>query len=297
MIEIVDIEPEIVINHKCLLGEGPIWDTKLQAICWIDILNGEIHEYSPKNKAFNTIYTHQMIGAIAFCKNGGFIAALKDGFGYINRASGYIEMIADPEAHLPNNRFNDGKCDPLGRFWAGSMALQESPECGSLYAMEENLSITKKIENITISNGMAWDMKRGVFYYIDTPSLEVSGFDYDILTGSIINKRTVIKVPKAEGSPDGMTIDNEGMLWIAHWGGGQIVRWNPDNGKKLAQIRMPVPNVTSCTFGGSELDDLYITSAKEAVSKDGNMNESLAGSLFVIRKIGYKGLESYEFNK
>ena len=219
MIHTTSLQSAIVIEHTCLPGEGPVWDAKRQLICWVDILNGVIHEYAPAQKNHRIIQVHQMIGSIALCTNGKFIAALQNGFAFIDRISGEIKMIADPESHLPNNRFNEGKCDPEGRFWAGTMSLSEQANAGTVYTVEKNLSITKKIERVTISNGMAWSADHQTFYYTDTPTSEIAAYDYEKSTGHISNKRTVIKIAKEDGYPDGMTIDNEGMLWIKHWDG------------------------------------------------------------------------------
>lgn len=290
-----ELQTEVVVEHTCTLGEGPLWDSKRKVICWIDILQGKIHEYSPEQKTFKTIHLHQMIGSVALCTNGNFVAALQNGFGFINRESGEVKMISNPESHLPNNRFNEGKCDPAGRFFAGTMSLSEEPKAGSLYALEKDFVVTKKINEVTISNGMAWSSDHKRFYYIDTPTSEVVSYDYDKSTGYIENKKTVIKVSKQEGFPDGMTIDNEDMLWIAHWDGWQVSRWSPATGQKLTKINLPVARVTSCTFGGENLEDLYITTAKKDLTEAELQKQPLAGSLFVVKNCGWKGVPAFEF--
>lgn len=295
MLKATDLQIDVVVEHKCLLGEGTVWDAKRKVICWIDILNGEIHEYEPEQKTHKTIPVHQMIGSLAVCTNGNFIAALQNGVAFIDKISGEIKMIADPESHLPNSRFNEGKCDPAGRFWAGTMSLSEELNAGSVYVVEKDLSITKRIGNVTISNGMAWSVDHQTFYFIDTPTFEVVAYDYDKSTGQIINKKTVIEIPKEDGYPDGMTIDNEGMLWMAHWDGWQVTRWNPNSGEKLCCVELPVARVTSCTFGGENLEDLYITSAKVGLIKDELEKQPLAGSLFILRNCGFKGMPAFEF--
>lgn len=288
MTHATDTQLEIVVQHTCLLGEGPVWDAARKLICWVDILNGAIHEYSPQQKTHRTIETHQMIGSMAVCTNGNFIAALQNGFAFIDRESGEIKMIADPENYLLNNRFNDGKCDPAGRFWAGTMSLSEEPGAGNVYMLENNFPYTKKIEAVTISNGMAWSLDHHTFYYIDTPVFEVVAYDYDKNSGHISNKRTAIKIDEKDCNPDGMTIDNEGMLWVAHWDGWQLTRWNPNTGEKLHSIKLPVSKVTSCTFGGDNYEDLYITSARVGLTEEQLKQQSLAGSIFVIRNCGLK---------
>src|SRR6201995_4461065 len=259
---------ETVIQNVCLLGEGPVWDFRKGTICWVDILNGQIHEYNPSDHSHKVISVHQMIGAIAVCKNGHYIAALKNGFGFVDRNTRAVSMISNPEPDLPGNRFNDGKCGPDGRFWAGTMSHTDEPEKGSFYLLGKDLTVTKKIERVSISNGIAWSLDHRLFYYIDTPTFTIAVFDFDKVNAEISNKRIAIRIPEHEGSPDGMTIDNEGMLWIAHWDGWQITRCNPSTGEKLLSIPLPVARVTSCWFGGENFQDLYITSARNGLTED-----------------------------
>ena len=289
------VQAERVGETTCLLGEGPIWDAKRKVICWVDILNGAIHEHSPEQQTFRTISVYQMIGSLAVCTDGNFIAALQNGFAFIARESGEIKMIADPEKHLPNNRFNDGKCDPIGRFWAGTMSLFEDIGAGSVYTVDNDLVLAKKLAAVTISNGMAWSANHRIFYYIDTPTREIVSFDFEKATGSISNKKVVIKIDEKDGYPDGMTIDKEGMLWIAHWDGWQLTRWDPNTGQQLHSIPLPVARVTSCTFGGEKLTDLYITSAKVDLTPDQLEKQPLAGALFVMHNCGFKGMPAFEF--
>ena len=289
-------EPAIVLDHTCLLGEGPVWDAVQKVICWVDILNGTIHEYSPEKNTHKTIPVHQMIGTVAVCTDGNFIAALQNGFAFVNRSSGEIKMMHDPENHLPGNRFNDGKCDPAGRFWAGTMSLDDVPYKGNVYSVDKDWTIKKNIENVSISNGMAWSIDNTLLYYIDTPGFEIVAYNYAKNTGSISNKRRIIKIEKEDGYPDGMTIDNEGMLWIAHWDGWQVTRWNPATAEKLLSVKLPVAKVTSCTFGGNNLQDLYITSAKTGLTEEALQQQPLAGALFVLKNCGFKGMPAFEFH-
>ena len=286
---------DVVMPHRCLLGEGPVWDAKLKALCWVDILNGEIHEYLPGQNTHRTLPVGQMIGAVVLCSDGNFLAAMKNGFGFVNRERGTVEMLGNPEANLPGNRFNDGKVDPAGRFWAGTMSHTDEPNCGSLYVLDKDHAIYKKISDVSISNGMAWSPDEKTYYYIDTPTFTVAAFDYDKGSGEISGKKTAIEVPAKDKSPDGMTIDNEGMLWIAHWDGWQITRWNPHTGEKLLTIPFPAARITSCAFGGDDLGDLYVTSARVGINDEDLEKQPLAGSLFVIRDIGFKGMPAWEF--
>lgn len=289
------MSPEVVCKKIAELGEGPLWDPTRKLICWVDILHGHIHEWSPESETLNTLQLGQMIGAMALCRDGNYMAAMKNGFGFVNRETGKVDMIANPEEHLPENRFNDGKCDPFGRFWAGTMPMAEDKCSGSLYCMDPSLHVQKKEINISVSNGLAWSLDHKTMYFIDSPTRKVVGYAYDKEGGKLADKRTVIEIAEEDGFPDGMTIDHEGMLWVAHWGGWQVARYDPETGKKMLSISMPVSQVTSCTFGGESMEDLYITSARKGLSKVELEKQPLAGSLFVVRNSGHKGLPAHQF--
>lgn len=286
---------QTVIAHTCLLGEGPVWDASRKTILWVDILQAEIHQFSPEKKEHKVFKTNAMVGAIALRESGGLVAALKNGFAFIDPEKGVTEPVADPEKNLPNNRFNDGKCDAAGRFWAGTMSIAGTPDEGNLYTLEPDLSVSVKLQHVACSNGLAWGQDGNILYYIDTPTRQVVAFDYDLADGNISNKRVVITIPAEEGFPDGMTIDTEGMLWIAMWDGWQVCRYNPVNGRLLDSISLPVSRVTSCTFGGDNLQDLYITSAKTGLSEIELRDQPHAGCLFVIKNLGFTGIVTSEF--
>ncbi len=288
---------ETVTNHTCLLGEGPVWDEVGQKILWIDILEGEVHQYFTLDNRHIKFKLGQMVGAIALDESGGLIGAVRNGFAKVNIETESVEEVNTVEAHLIENRFNDGKCDPAGRFWAGSMSMTGNECTGNLYSLEEDLSVTPKLKGIGCSNGLAWSLDYSTFYFIDTSTQQVMAFDYNIKDGSISNPQLVIQIPKEEGYPDGMTIDTEGMLWIAIWNGWKVMRWNPYNGKLMDSFFLPVSKVTSCTFGGPTLEDLYITSAKTGLSENELEEQPLAGSLFVINQCGYKGLNAFRYRE
>lgn len=286
---------DTAVLYPCLLGEGPVWDTLTATICWVDILSGEIHEFNPQTGAHMITGVHEPVGAVAICRDGNFLAALKSGLSVINRKTGIISLLGHAEPDLPGNRYNDGKCDPAGRFWIGTLALDESAGAGSLYMLDTNQQFIRRISGTTISNGMAWSHDQQTFYYIDTPNLSVVAYDFRMEDGHISNKRTIILFNEEEGYPDGMTIDTEGMLWIAHWGGWQLTRWNPINGKQLYSLALPVANVTSCTFGGAGLEDLYITTARKGLSTEELESQPLAGSLFVWKDSGFTGIKAVRY--
>ena len=279
-----------------MLGEGPVWDAANHTILWVDIMGCAIHELNMKSNALRSISTPSMIGSFALCTDGNILAAMQDGFIFIDRITGAVSPLSDPEAAFPDNRFNDGKTDPAGRFWAGSMSLSGENGTGNLYMVDQQLNVKKQIENVSISNGLCWSLDQRFFYYIDTPTMEVVCYDYDNQTGEITNKTTVITIPAKEGYPDGMTIDSEGMLWIAHWEGWQVARWDPSTGNKIDSIHLPVSLVTSICFGGENMDDMFITSARVGLTDEQLAEEPLAGSSFIISKTGFKGFTFPAFN-
>ncbi len=287
-------KPEVVTDHKCILGEGPVWDADTQTIMWIDIVEKLIHQYNINDKRLQSFDVGEMVGCIVLREKGGLVAALKKGFAFVDIEKNTVKHIIDPE-HDPANRFNDGKCDAAGRFWAGTMSLNEEEGKGNLYVMQTDLSVKKEIENVSISNGVAWNADSTVMYYINTPTNYVFAFDYDIEHGSISNQRVAIDLTHEKGYADGMTIDEEGMVWIAFFGGWRVARYDPSTGKLLTQVELPVENVTCCTFGGLQLNDLYITTASKDMPEEILMKQPLAGSLFVIKDCGFKGLPAQKF--
>lgn len=286
-----------VVNYACLLGEGPLWDTINKILLWVDIEAGDIHQYSPVRNEHKITKVGHLISAVALKSSGAIIATLQNGFANVNIKNNTIEYISQPELHLNNNRFNDGKCDPAGRFWAGSMDYISGKEkAGSLYVLDTDLSVSCKISDVTCSNGLAWSSDHTMFYYIDTPTQQVVAYNYNIITGEISNKRVIITIPKENGYPDGMTIDQEGMLWIALWEGWKVLRYNPHTGEKLFELHLPVARVTSCTFGGDTLEDLYVTTAKTGLNERELQQQPLAGFLFVYQNTGFRGSKPSTFN-
>jgi sugar lactone lactonase YvrE len=220
--------------------------------------------------------------------------ALHHGFAGLDLETGQVEIVADPEKHLPGNRFNDGKCDPAGRFWAGTLALDGTPEVASLYRLDADLSVRKMLGEVTCSNGIVWTRDSQTMYYIDTGLRRIDAFDYDHKTGDISGRRTAFEVPPEMGYPDGSTLDSEGMLWVALWQGSAVSRWNPETGELLQTISVPAPNVTSCALGGASLNELYITTARNGMSEEAIESNPLAGGLFRAR-VDVPGLPAFEF--
>jgi sugar lactone lactonase YvrE len=240
-----------VLDATATLGEGPLWDPRRDHLWWVDIVAGELHAYDPVADRDTVLNVGEMIGAVGLHKDGGLVAALEHGFATIDPNTGRVEPLHDPEPDRPENRFNDGACGPRGRFWAGTMARDGTPEQGSLYCLDPDGSVERKVSNVTISNGLAWDASKGRMYYVDTPTQSVSAFDYAPDTGTISNRRIAVHIPEAQGAPDGLTVDADGMLWVAHWGGACVGRWNPETGERSATVEVPATQVSSCAFGGA----------------------------------------------
>jgi sugar lactone lactonase YvrE len=285
---------QTVLQHRCALGEGPVWNEETQTIFWLDITQSLIHSYNINQQKHIIFNAGEMVGCIAFREKGGLVAGLQNGIAFIDIENNKVEHIINPQDN-PAIRFNDGKCDAAGRFWVGTMALSEEENKGNLFVMETDLSVKKKIENVSISNGIAWNSDNTIMYYINTPTNYVFAFDYDIENGEISNQRVAVDLTHENGFADGMTIDDEGMLWIAFYSGWRVARYNPENGGLLKQIELPVENVSCCTFGGPGLNDLYITTASKGMSEEALKQQPLAGSLFVLKDCGFKGLSAAKF--
>ncbi len=292
-----DMEAKLLFDNKALLGEGPIWNHETQQLYWIDIESKQLHLYTPETNEDNFFDVGERIGTVVPIESGGALVALENGIHSMDLQSGNLTFITNPLEE--GIRFNDGKCDPLGRFWVGSMHLQAEKNASALYMMDENQQITQKLDSVTISNGIIWSLDNKTMYYIDTPTREVRAFDYDISTGTISSPRVMISIPQERGAPDGMTIDEEGMLWIGHWGGGIVGRYDPASGEMIQKIEVPALNVTACAFGGENLDKLYITTASIGMNEEQQQEYPEAGGLFVaepgVRGVPadfYRGLEN-----
>ena len=290
------MEPVLVLNAQAILGEGAIWNEKTRQLFWVDIEGKKLHCYHPDNRATCSITVDDRIGTVVLSRGSQqkAIVAMQSGIYELDLTDESTTFLGNPLEGMEQMRFNDGKCDPAGRFWVGSMHLESEPEVASLYRMETDGSIVRVKDNLTISNGIIWSLDQQTMYHIDTPTLTVQAYDYSFDTGDIANPRVVIRVPKEMGHPDGMTIDDEGMLWIALFGGGGVARWNPNTGQLLQKIEIPAPHVTSCAFGGENLETLYITTARHGLSDQQLTKYPHSGGVFAV-KPGPRGIPSALF--
>ena len=288
-------EVEVVVDRRSLVGEGAIWDARRQHLLWVDILGHLLFVYDPvtgENRGINVL---QAIGTVVPRTKGGVVVALHNGFAAVDLETERMVPIADPEADIPGNRFNDGKCDPAGRLWAGTMAFDgmRDQEQGALYCLDTDGTVTHKLGRISISNGIVWSADARNMYYIDTVKDDVRAFEYDLGSGAIANERVTVR-NDGDGHFDGMTLDEEGMVWIAIFGGSAVKRYNPQTGEHLATIELPVTQVTSCAFGGADLDQLYITCAAVRLSAAELAEQPLAGALFRATP-GVRGVPAFEY--
>ena len=291
---------ETVLDIQNALGEGAIWNHITEELWWIDIEGFTFNTYNPKTKKIRTIDVKQHIGTVVPSKDGrSAIVALRTGVHRLNLETEELTFLGSPEVAINSIRLNDGKCDPAGNFWVGSMHFDQIEFAASLFRItpkEEGVTIDKMQDSVTISNGIIWSLDEKTMYYIDTKRGDVRAYDYDKSTGDIANERVVITVSDTLGYPDGMTIDAEGMLWIALWNGDCVSRWNPNTGELLQTIEMPAHNISSCAFGGENLDTLYVTSARLDTNEEELKAKPQSGGLFKVVP-GVRGVKSYFFGQ
>jgi len=284
--------PEIFQRTPARLGEGPCWHARRRTIWWIDILGRKLFESGPDGGPVRTLELPQMPGCIAPVEDGRLIAALHEGVFLCDPDSGALTPFAVPAGHNPQVfRFNDGKVDPQGRFWAGTLALDSRPRQAKLYRFGGDGACAAMRSEVSISNGLAWALDGRTFYHIDSPTRQVQASAFDGEQGTLGPARIAFKLAATDGWPDGCCLDAEGCLWVAHWGAGKLTRWDPVRGRRLRTVTLPVANVTSCAFGGVKLDRLFITTA---VDPDAKTPESEAGFTFCL-DAGVVGLPPAEF--
>lgn len=292
----IDEETKLVLDSKARLGEGAIWNHNNNRLYWIDIEQGVLNIFDTDDKVNKMIDLGQRVGTVVPAKNGDVLLALQNGIFNLDEKTQDLKMIVSPEDSISTNRFNDGKCDPKGRFWVGSMSLKGRKGAGSLYKVDHDLTVTRMLDSVTISNGIAWSPNGKKMYYIDTPTRKVMEYNYDLKNGTISHPRVAIEIPDSLGMPDGSTIDSKGNLWIAMWGGSMVTCWELSSGKLLQTIDVPVKNVTSCAFGGQELDILFITTARQGLSNEDLKKYPNSGGIFAVRP-GVKGIKANFFGE
>jgi sugar lactone lactonase YvrE len=281
---------DVLYASQCFLGESPLWHSERKSCFWVDIENGILYEYSWLKKTTRFWKFNYRLPLVLQGEANKLILALDAKIARFDLETEQIEWLVDVETGS-ETRCNDGACDAQGRLWVGTMHLEQKHEAGALYCIENNLKVHKKLSNTTISNGIAWSLDNKRLYFIDSPTQVVQSFIFEQKTGEIIFEKNVISIPHEMGSPDGMAIDEEGMLWIAQWGGFGIYRWNPRNGNLIEKIEVPVPQVSSCAFIGENLDYLLITTARENMKDEELKRYPKSGDVFLVR-VGVRGVLS-----
>ncbi len=282
---------ELAIDSYDELGEGPVWDPIQERLYWVDILGPALQQWDPKTGRRARWAMPTDIGSYALRESGGFVVALRNGLAFFDPKSQTFSPITNPEAHLPDTRFNDGKCDRLGRFWAGTMD-ESGQQQGGLYRLNEAQECRKMRSNIGISNGLGWSPDNRTFYYTDSTQHTIFAYDFDSELGTLSNAHIFAQTPP-EYVPDGLTVDAAGFVWSANWDGWKITRYAPD-GTIDREIKMPIQRPTSCIFGGENLTDLYVTSAKIGLAAEALATQPLAGCVFVIQT-NVQGLPEPQF--
>ncbi|BCU70096.1 SMP-30/gluconolactonase/LRE family protein [Stygiolobus caldivivus] len=269
---------EVVSKYRAILAEGPVYFEG--RLFWVDIEGKRVIRKDLQSGDELIVEAPDLVSSLCVIDGRRAYATVRHGIYLVDLEGKTFKELVEVEAELEKNRFNDGKCDKVGRYWAGTMNMEKSAPTGSLYKFDGK-GVEKMVEGLTVSNGLGWDPDDRLMYLIDSPARKVYAFDFDLKRGKVWNRRELISFSNDVGNPDGMAVDEEGFLWMAHWGGGKVSRWSPQ-GRKVLEVRLPVTYVSSVTFGGPELDTLYITTAK----KDG---EPLSGMVFK-EKTRVKGL-------
>lgn len=285
--------PELVLNAQAQLGEGPLWDDRRQRLLFVDIMRGHVHEFDPATESDRLHMIGQPVGAVALTTRGDWVLATKSGFSRLDPETGDVSPVATVEADQPKNRMNDGNVDSRGRFWAGTMGMGGLRDRGALYRLDPDGSVTRILTGVSTSNGIDWSPDDRLMYYVDTPTGRVDCFDFDVETGTVRNRRQFVTIPPDQGSPDGLVVDADGHVWVALWKGGAVHRYAPD-GRLDQVVRFPVTLTTKPAFGGSDLGDLYVTSAWIELKDDAHARQPMAGGVFRLRP-GAKGQRPRRF--
>lgn len=293
---------DVAIAHKAILGEGPVWDEKKNVLFWIDSLGNQVLVFDPRTDQNRAYDVGQSVGTVVLTDNENeVLVGLADGIYTLDLDSGKLSFRINPEEGIKGNRLNDGKADAYGRLWIGSMSIADNGVEGydtlnrcNLHCVETNFQSRIVDPDVRLANGMAWTQDNKSFYFVDSPTRTVYRYDFDLEKGKLSNRTVCIQIPEDFGVCDGMDIDEDGNLWIAHWTGWCVGKWDPRTGELLGKIDVPVSRVASCAFGGRNYDELYIVTA----SVNADMDEKIqpqAGYVFVASDLGTKGITFNRF--
>ena len=270
---------EVAIRAEAKLGEGPRWDAATRRLLWVDIEAGALHLFDPSRDDDRAIPLGNRVGAAAPTEAGGVLVALADRLAVVDLDDESVRTLVTIP-HGDGMRLNDGACDPAGRFWVGSMALDYATGAGALYRYSRADGLERVLDAVTLSNGLGWSPDGGTMYYVDSMTYRVDRFDFDPSTGAVSDRRPFVAIERGAGIPDGLAVDHEGGIWVALWGRGALRRYSPD-GELERVLAVPTDNVTACCFGGDDGRSLYVTTASVDLDADRRRRQPLAGSVFV----------------
>lgn len=264
---------EVAFEGRCLLGEGPLWDERVGKLVFVDILRGLVHRWSPGAEGVETFVVGDTVGSVAARAAGGYVVAVTCGFATLDDETGKVELLARLDDDVPGSRLNDGRCDPTGRFWAGTQADEPERRRSALYRLDADGRTHRMLDGVGISNGLDWSADGETLFYADSITYAIDAFEFRVESGDLGPRRRFVDVEG--GMPDGLVLDEEGGLWVAVFGAACVRRYTRE-GRLDAVVELPVSLVTSCAFGGEDLRDLYITTAAHRLAEP----EPLAGALF-----------------
>jgi sugar lactone lactonase YvrE len=272
---------DVAVRNAGVLCEGPLWDPRIQRLLWVDIPAGLVHRLDVETGDDVVVHSAgEQVGCVALREAGGYVVATERGVDVADddwhRAGATIALPGQP----PDSRTNDGSVDPWGCFWIGTLAHDERPGAGALYRVAADRRVVQVLDGVTVSNGIDWSLDSAAMYYADSGTGRVDVFDVDLADGQVTGRRPFVEIEVAGAVPDGLTVDAEGFLWVALWGGGRVQRFTPD-GRLDREVELPASQVTSPAFGGAGLGALYVTTARHGLSSADLERQPLAGSLFV----------------
>jgi sugar lactone lactonase YvrE len=288
-------EPRVAIASGNRIGESPVWSTTENSLYWVDVEGNLVQRWNAADRSVQCWDIGEAVGCIGLRKRGGLVGARRSGFFFLDVDSGKITPICDPEADVPDNRFNDGKVDRRGRFWAGTRNFRNTEiASGALFRLDPDLTAHRMEGGLRCPNGMAWSPDDRLMYLCDTWARKIFVYDFDAGASAPSNRRLFVELHEDEGFPDGLTVDADGFIWNAHYNGWRITRYAPD-GKVDRVLRMPIQHVTSLTFGGVDSRTSYITSARLRLNDQERITQSDAGHVFAL-DVQTQGLPEPTFN-
>jgi sugar lactone lactonase YvrE len=288
------IVAESVIASQDVLGECTLWCERDAVLWWVDIRAPALKRFDPATGATRALALPEVIGSFGLTRSGErMIAAMKSGLYWLDPQSGRLALAAAPERDLPANRFNDGRCDRAGRYWAGTMKDGQREPVGSLYRLTSDLQCTRIRGDVFVPNSIAWSPDDRLMYFADTHRGSIWVYDFDASEGTIANERVFADCAGRKGRPDGSCVDADGCLWNAEYAGGRVLRYTPD-GRIDRMVEIPTSNPTCCCFGGKQLDTLYVSTARQRMTPEQLASEPLAGNVFACRP-GVQGLPEARF--